>query len=236
MTIQLKLLDSRLTIQRKILSAFAYELNQRAGVSKLKSKLSIRARTLIGNAIMSQPEYDSLLHGKLYGEFGIPQANEKIRALLVQWLDEFQLQVFSWRVVGTRIVGGFTINAVKADFSKVLSMPEAHQITEKHELLPWLRWLLLEGDKIIIKEHYYARAPGFEKYSRTGRGIMLSELSGFAVSGWTGGLVAGGWRVPPEYSGTLNNNWITRAILGKGRAQGIRPELRRLFTQVLREV
>jgi hypothetical protein len=233
---QLKLLDSPTTIRHKILRAFAYELNQRVSGPKIRAKLTIRAKTAIARAIMEQPEYASLLSGKLYGEFGIPDADFKVRSLIHQWLKEFEIQVSPWRVVGTRIVGGFSMNSVRADFTNVLSMPQAHQLTEKHELLPWLKWLLLEGNKIIIREHYYARAPLFERYSRTGRGIMISELSGRASSGWKHGLVSGGWRVPPEYSGTIDNNWITRALVGKGRAQGVRPELRKIFRQILKEI
>jgi hypothetical protein len=236
MPIELKLLDSPRIVRDKIVKAFVYELNRRANKSKIKAKLGIRTKTLIARAIMEQPEYGSLLSGRLYGEFGIPDADVKVRRLLHQWLEEFQIQVSQWRIVGPRIVGGFSVSAVRADFGRVLSMPEAHQLTEKHELLPWLKWLLLEGDKIIIREHYYARAPLFEKYSRTGRGIMISTLAGKSGSNWKKGLVSGGWRVPPQYSGTIDNNWITRALVGKGRAQGIRPELRKIFKQILREV
>jgi hypothetical protein len=235
MGIELKLLDSQRMVRSKVVKAFVYELNKRSNTIRLRSRLKYGVKTIIANAIMGEPEYQSLLGGRLYGEFGIPEASQKVHSLILHWMNEFTVQVYSWRAIGPRIVGGFTVNAVRADFSKVLGMPEAQQMTEKGQVLPWLDWLLTEGDKIIIKDHYYARNALFEPYSRTGRGIMISEDSGFQHSGWKKGLVSGGWRVPPEFSGTINNNWITRALVGRGRSQGVRPQIRKLFKQVIKE-
>ena len=233
---ELKLLDSRTTVRRKILSAFVYELKKRNSTAKIRLVLDRGVKDIITNAVCAAPEYASLVTGRLKGEFGIPNAATKVQSLLMQWISEIHIQIFPWRVVGHRIVGGFTVNAIKGDFTKVTSLPEAHQITEKGEFLPWLKWLLLDGDQIIINDYFYARASKFERFSRTNRGIMISRESGFVHSGWTTGLRSGGWRVPPAYSGTVQNNWITRAILGKGRAAGVRPQIRQLFKHVVRNI
>ena len=232
---QLKLLDSPNTIRRKILSAFVYELNRRNSAAAMKTRLDYGVKTLIINAILNSPEYASLTTGKLRGHLGVPDGASRVQDLILQWINEFVVQVSTWRAVGHRIVGGFTVYAIKSDFAQVLNSPVAFQITEKGEVLPWLEWLLTKGDQIIIKDYYYAFHPKFTPYSRTGQGIMMSAKTGFEKSGGKTGLVSGGWRVPPEYSGTINNNWITRAIVGKSGNGGIRPQIRILFKQIVKD-
>ena len=63
--------------------------------------------------------------------------------------------------------------------------------------LNWLEWLLLFGNKTIIRD--YVVEFGDNPRSRTGRAVMK-------------GVKSGKWGVPPEFAGTKNNNWITRAI------------------------
>jgi hypothetical protein len=63
--------------------------------------------------------------------------------------------------------------------------------------LPWLEWLLLYGGKIIVRD--YRVKMGSNNRSRTGMAVMV-ESSG------------SNWRVPTEFAGTSNNNWVTRAI------------------------
>jgi hypothetical protein len=62
--------------------------------------------------------------------------------------------------------------------------------------LPWLKWLLFEGSKPLIKN--YSVKFGSNKRSRTGQAIMISSNKN--------------WKVPSEFAGTVTNNWITRAI------------------------
>jgi len=56
--------------------------------------------------------------------------------------------------------------------------------------------LSLGSASIIIGSHEFIFGPS--PFSRTGLGIMRQG--------------SGGWRVPPEFAGSINNNWITRAI------------------------
>ena len=68
--------------------------------------------------------------------------------------------------------------------------------------LPWLEWLLLQNNSPIIKN--YEVEYGASPYSRSGLGIMVPSDQD--------------WRVPPEFAGSQDNNWTTRAV-GRSEAQ-----------------
>ena len=87
--------------------------------------------------------------------------------------------------------------------------------TEKGTELEWLRWLLLEGDSSIVIGYDFIS--GFGSHSRTGDGIMRGNHSGI-------------WRVPPEFSGSLTNNWIIRGIIDCG------PEIDRYLISMLKNL
>ena len=69
--------------------------------------------------------------------------------------------------------------------------------------LHWLQWLLERGDEIIVA--------GYEFGGNSGRG--RSGL-GYMTTG-------GSFRVPPQFSGTKDNNFISRALVGKAQEQAI---------------
>lgn len=62
----------------------------------------------------------------------------------------------------------------------------------------WLRWLLTAGDTIVIADYevIYKDAP----QSRSGYALMISPK------------MSKGFRVDPAHSGTIDDNWITRAL------------------------
>jgi hypothetical protein len=77
-----------------------------------------------------------------------------------------------------------------------LSLPEGHTIYEDGDL-HWLQWMLIRGDETIIV--------GYEYNPQTGLG--RSKL---------GNMKKGNsFRVPPQYAGTSDNNFITRALIGQ---------------------
>jgi hypothetical protein len=89
------------------------------------------------------------------------------------------------------------IGLVKGDYSEVLGVDGGTFTSEKGFDIPWLRWLTLEGDAVLVADHHFlAKAAG-----RTRRGVMVPT---------------GVWRVPAEYAGTADDNWILRALRGIG--------------------
>lgn len=191
----IKLVESDKQIQNTINQLLADE------IKKLLPKLGVRASDFIKNSIINsiknQPEYSSLLNGKLKHEFGLPDADSRIAGILQSIENSLQVRYQPITSTSSGIKGGFLITMIPSDFNDILNLPQAVFETENGGYLQWLKWLLLEGDNSIVFGYKFIL--GQSSYSRTGNGIMSADISGM-------------WRVPPEFSGTKDNNWITRAI------------------------
>jgi len=72
-------------------------------------------------------------------------------------------------------------------------------VTEKGESLPWIEWLLKRGDDIIISDYHVVEGD----HGRTGMATMKPG-GNYKVS-----------RVNPSFSGTEDDNFVTRALDGK---------------------
>ena len=191
----LKLLESDKQIQNTINQLLATEIKQ--VLPKIGNRAAQFIKTSIINSIKNQPEYFSLLNGKLRHEFGLPDADSRVASILDGIEQSLNIRYNSVSFNSNNITGGFTITMVPSGFNDILSLPAAVFETEKGSSLQWLKWLLLEGDNSIVFGYKFIL--GQSPYSRTGQGIMRSDVSGV-------------WRVPPEFAGTEDNNWITRAI------------------------
>ena len=193
LTVNLRLTETNAKISRDILLAL---------LPDVKTYFNTRIRQIentipdiIVQAIMSEPEYSALLGGTLLHEFGIPNPAARLSEILDTIRNSKNIESKSPAVSGNTIRGAFKFRMIKQDFADLLSLGGASFITEKGSVLNWLRWLLLEGDSVIITDYSYSvDGPG---KSRTGLGVMVS---------------GGSWRVPPEFAGNVKNNWITRAI------------------------
>lgn len=94
--------------------------------------------------------------------------------------------------------GHIVVSVFPKDFvDNILKGAYATYLTKQNQPIPWLQWWLTLGDQIIIRRYIvdYSRIKG----SRTGLATMKK-------------VKKGGWRVPPQYSGTKTRNFITRAL------------------------
>lgn len=195
MKIELKLLESENNIRDMILSSIK-EAVQEIFVSSIEPiKKSISAN--VYKALTSEPEYQSLLSGKLQYEFGIPSSAQKVNSIIQIWSNNIVVESIPVKVIGAGLTGGFNLNMIKDNYDDVLYNDNAIVVDQKSGVvLPWLEWLLLYGGKIIIANYEVKVGPN--PYSRTGLAIMKPSKKN--------------WRVPPEFAGTANNNWVTRAL------------------------
>jgi hypothetical protein len=195
MNISLKLLESNQDIYNRILDALlpAVENLMKDAYSKLKQEIPL----IVQNSILNAPEYNALLAGQLRYELGIPDANTKVNNLLNYWITNMQITYNKPFINNNQIKSFFSINMIKADFSDVLYQ-EFSFVTdnERGYSLPWLRWLLLEGNKTLVSN--YEVLFGNNRNSRTGFAVMTPSNRS--------------WRVPATYSGTEADNWITRSL------------------------
>jgi hypothetical protein len=195
MQLSFKLLNSNSDINKKILTAIKDHLD---GVF-LKSIKPIqdRIRILIKDALTSEPEYQSLISGQLKYEFGIP-TSQQVDDIINLWIQNIKVDYDPPLARTSSITGGFSLSAIRDDYSDVISSQAASVIDNKSgAVLPWLEWLLLYGGKIIVRNYTVRLGPN--PRSRTGMAVMV-ESNG------------NNWRVPPQFAGTSNNNWVTRAL------------------------
>ena len=206
LNVTLKLLDNTGAIERKIRKALAKDLNQ-----KFKKRMPEIEREL-GKALetwlMQSPELKAVAYGPLRGDFGIPRGSaveqvERIISTVVQ-TSRVVFKPFSVRA----LTGGLTVKIQPGDFRNVLGAVEP-VVTEKGESLDWISWLLTRGDDIVVADYHVV--PG--NHGRSGDAVM--KQGDF-------------FRVRPEYSGTLEDNAITRALSDRGK------EIANILHRVLR--
>lgn len=189
-----RIIETNAEISDKILKALLPMISSffKKVFDKAKNQLVI----LVQQAIISAPEYDSIRSGLLKAHFGLVNGN-KVADAVVNFYKNINIEYYQPSISNNNIKGKFILNMVDSSFNDIIVQDFASFTTENGSELNWLEWLLLFGDKAIIKD--YSISLGAYPNSRTGLAIM---------KGQTGGK----WRVPGQFSGYQNNNWITRAI------------------------
>lgn len=184
-----------------ILKEVVKELNKILGknLNKIKQEIQLAIR----GALLIQPEVYSLLNrGKLQAEFGIRDSRDAITEIIDFWISNIIVKKTPVRVGPNGIIkSNIKIDMIKADYHDVTSLPAANVLTDKGVTLPWLEWLLTFGDRYIVRDYTVSYAVGSFRLanSRSGLAIMVPAPRHQ-------------WRVPPEFAGTQNNNFVTRAI------------------------
>lgn len=195
MNINLKILENDSEIQKRLLKALLPDV--RKYMNKVITNLKNKLPNIINDAIKAAPEYASILTGKLRAEFGIADPGPKLAGLLDIWSKNIDIQYQNPQISSNQIKSNFSISMIRIDFSDVLYSDFAQVIdNERGYSLPWLQWLLLEGNKTLVKNYQVVFGPN--PRSRSGYALMTPSKKS--------------WKVPSEYSGTQTNNWITRAI------------------------
>ena len=194
MRISANIVETNSEINTMILEIMADHINDTLNIAM--PKITTEIKELVALSLREEPEYQSLLSGRLRAEFGLSDTNmvDNIIDKLVSTIDVSRSTV-SYNKIG--LVGGFTITMMKSDdMNGVIFTDIASVISNKGQHLPWLQWLLLEGNNAIVKN--FDVKMGSYSQSRSGMAIMVSSRDN--------------WRVPPEFVGTISNNWTTRAI------------------------
>lgn len=184
-------------LERMSLIAIRDFLNQK--LPTVAKEAEIKIADNIKRIFIGSPAYEALVNGPLDAHFGIPkgEALPRLDAIINTMADSVRVDATRITIAGTTLRGGIKVSAIKGDFTDLLVLPEAKVQTDKGQELPWLEWLLIRGDAIIISN--YQITFGNYNRSRSGAALMLKSTSK-------------SWRVPVGVSGTANNNWITRAV------------------------
>ena len=167
---------------------------------RIQTIITDKIRDVVKTRLISTQEYGSIVSGKLRGELGIPDANSRIIDIIETWIQGISVKV----TAGNSPFLTIDIGVIKNDYSDVLSISAAtYTYTGRYSegTIPWLEWLLLEGDRRIVNRYEFS--PSIKRGSRTGMGVMIEKTKGF-------------WQVPAEFSGTSVDNFATRALGGIG--------------------
>lgn len=179
-------------ISKEILGIILKEMKK--GWSVATKNITKELPDVVIDAIKQQPEYNSLLSGKLRGEFGLTNSLSKVNDIIRIWADNIVVDYEAPKIKGSQIVAFYSISMIDSDYSDVLGSPAAKQLIDGGNL-PWLRWLLLDGGKILVPK--YDVQFGNNPNSRTGNAVMVE---------------GGSYSVDPKYRGQQGNNWVTRAV------------------------
>jgi hypothetical protein len=192
----IELLESDAVIIKKILQGLAEEFNNRVQ-SKIQS-IANQVRTIIIPFLQQTDTYFSLVSGELAAQFGLPTTTRKtmVDAIIQKISDNIEVEYKPVRVIAGKFSGGLEFRILVANFSDILNMTEAFVTIEDGSSLPWLEWLLIKGNRLIIAEHKIHLIGG---KGRSGMAIMVKNN-------------ASSWRVPSTYSGVMGDNWLTRAL------------------------
>ena len=197
MPFNFRLQESDAAIAKKAMAQIASSLNR--ALMHAVPIVGTKIKALVGQAIQSSPEWKELHGGILQAELGVPQSSARLKEILDIWMNSLRITRVPVKLTGTKISGGFAIGMIEQNWADVLSSPSASYVTEKGTLINWLEWLLIAGDKTIISKYYFTSHVGPKAKSRTGLGIMRQNNKSR-------------WHVPREFSGTAQNNFVTRSL------------------------
>ncbi len=193
--IEVTLKEDNAAFKSKVYGAVAKYLNSL--LFRKRGAILRDIRAIIPNWIKSQPEMQELISnngvGSLAAELGLVYGSgpEAVEAIARAMANSVAIDVS--KVDAKSLKGGVKLQFMPATFEELLAIPEGHVITEKGQDLHWLKWLLLEGFKVIIVGYKF----NFKRAGRSQGGYMNE-----------GGV----WRVPPQYAGTQSDNFVTRAL------------------------
>jgi hypothetical protein len=194
MKFSLRLLETDNQIAKLIMDELKIILDK--AINKALPTISSQIKILISESLRNQPEYSSLMTGTLKAELGIADATS-INSVIDALIETLSVQRNAITVTNKGLSGGFVLTMMKSDdlngviYADIASVKDASGYS-----LPWLEWLLLKGNEILVKNYEVSYFPS--PYSRSGMAIMIPSSSS--------------WRVPPQFAGTENDNWTTRAI------------------------
>lgn len=180
------------------------EANISVGIKK-------RVQETVMDMLFASPAVSSLMGGKLQAQLGVVAAESTMIEVIDTWMNNIHVSV---KAGGSPLLT-INIGVLTQGYGDVLSLPSSVYQSAGGEMIEWLRWLLLEGDK-TISDYFFL--PGNRSKSRTGLGIMVRK----------GGRE---WSIPPEFRGTETDNFATRALenLDKALDTIVRVEINKVF-------
>lgn len=192
--------DVRLDEQQFAL-AVVKELKQtlRSTIDRLLVKIRPSLVEYIENKLRKDPSdtYYSLDIGQLRRDFGFRPGENVGERVVKAVSSSIQLNALG---PTSASLGGIRLSLLKGGIEFLLDK-DFGAYDSNGNTVDWLRWLLTAGDTIVVADYQVTKDKGTPlKGSRSGYALMISPK------------MSKGFRVDPAYSGTIDDNWITRAL------------------------
>lgn len=166
--------------------------------------------------------------GNLDAHMGIPhyEISRRLNTLLGIWREEIIITPELIRRPNSFIFR-YRFGAIKADFAEVLNSSAAEVPNDSKNaragltinIIPWLDWLLTKGNAGIVVGYKIDLAAGKHPFSRSGDAIMV-KAEGV------------NYNVPDEFAGTLDDNFVSRALEELKTNESFRRELIKSFREI----
>lgn len=168
-------------------------------ISQLIRKIRSSLVSYIENKLRKDPNntYYSLDIGELKRDFGF-RSGENIGERVVK---EISRSIEFTKLGPTSAsLGGVRLQLLKGGIEFLLDK-DFGAYDSNGNTVDWLRWLLTAGDTIVVADYQVMKEKDTPlKSSRSGYALMISPK------------MSKGFRVDPNHSGTIDDNWITRAL------------------------
>jgi hypothetical protein len=185
-----------------IKAAVVTEVNRRINKIKLEP-IQNKVKNEIKKQIKGTRHYRSLTSdiGLLLRHFGLTNADEKMDAVIEAVMNTVSVRFTRARRQNenTILIASMDIQILKGGIIQLLQLNEGYQETDKGQQLHWLDWILTKGESVIVTGYDVVLAD-FGDISRTGGALMFKKKDD------------GGWNVPINLAGTVQNNFITQAL------------------------
>jgi hypothetical protein len=182
--------------ENSLMNCLRDEINRVVAFSCIPIKYALKP--IVKIAIESTLEYQSLCSngGLLRKNLGLEYPAFDMDKIIELIQENMEVKPVKVTVRGIQLVGGLQVGILRTGYGDILGLPDSFYDSNGHKI-EWLNWLLTKGDGIIVSGYRYRDA--------SGRGRAGSRAGGLMYKG-------GAWRVPPQFSGTARNNFLTRAF------------------------
>jgi hypothetical protein len=188
---KITLVDSNFKIEQNILKAMEDEL--KVILNKARPKIHAEIINLVIGALEACPEIQSLQGGKLQMDFGLSE--DVTHEIIYAIANSTHVYFKNVRLYKKSASAALSVYIQPEDFRNILSLSGASVKTDKGQTIPWLEWLLTAGDAVLITQYHV----DYGNYPKSRSGGAVMKPSGI-------------FKVDSAFSGTAEDNFITRAL------------------------
>jgi len=197
--VQLKLVNEHRT-SKDLINLLTKHFNET--LKSAQHGIKNEVKLVVSQALRKCPELVDLNMGELRGMMGLTsgKASAAVDNIVMSVSNSINIETRGVNLRRGLNYNVVTITVQPSSFQNVIQIPQSivsyySPRYKKVVNLKWLEWLLFYGDRIVVSEF---------RFDANGRGRSrvgnMKEIKG------------GVFRVPPYYSGTTNDNFITRAL------------------------